>query len=163
MTKPKAATPYESLLELRTAYNDLARSYQENSGGVPPDELLDQADVFLERGRETGAFLDKPDERSEAQNMLNFWATILYRYHRAPEDEPPAAALSLFGSLPEGPRSEIGAVPFQAPSLPPDLYVGRESFMSDLKQQLLAGRNIALYSPPGTGKTLIATKLAHAP
>lgn len=158
---PKAATPYESLLELRAAYNDLVLSYRTSLDGDPPEELLDQASDFVERGRETGALLDNPEERSEAQNMLNFWATLLYRYRRVSGDEPPASALHPYGSLPELPGSEMGAVPFQAPPLTPDLYVGREHFMSDLKERLKRGRNIALYSPPGTGKTLIATKLAH--
>ena len=159
----KATAPYESMVEMHAAYNNLARDYRKTLGSDPSDELLDQAAEFIERGRETGALLADPDERWDAQNMLNFWANIMFRYRRAPEDEPPVAALSPFGSLPERPRSETGALPFQAPLLPPDLFVGRESFMSDLKQQLMAGRNIALYSSPGTGKTSIATKLAHDP
>ena len=161
MTTPSLPTPYESLLDMRTAYNDLARSYRTSLDGEPPEEMLDQASEFVDRGRETGALLDNPDERSEAQNMLNFWATLLYRYRRVSGEEPPEASLAPYGSLPETARSERSATPFQAPPLPPNLYVGRESFMSDLKQQLMSGRNIALYSPPGTGKTSIATKLAH--
>jgi tetratricopeptide (TPR) repeat protein len=161
MTTPKAVTPYESLLQLRAAYNDLVRTYRTSLDSDPPEGLLDQASEFVERGSETGALLDNPDERSEAQNMLNFWATLLYRYRRESGDEPPAAALLAFGTLPERPQVGMGPVPFQAPPLPPNLYVGRESFMADLRQQLKAGRNIALYSSPGMGKTSIATKLAY--
>jgi tetratricopeptide (TPR) repeat protein len=163
MSTPILPTPYESLLDMRTAYNDLARSYRTSLNGEPAEEMLDQASEFIERGRETGALLDNPDERSEAQNMLNFWATLLYRYRRVSGDEPTAAALSAYGSLPKRRDSEVDAAPFQAPLLPADLYVGRVSFIADLKQQLMAGRNIALYSSPGTGKTSIATKLAHDP
>jgi len=159
-THAQSVIHFQSLLEMRAAYNNLTRGYSETLDGNPPAELLDEADEFLSRGRETGMFLDNPDERWEAQNMLNFWAKTLYRYRRAPGDEPPVAVLSPFGRLPPS-HAEI--VPFQAPPEPADVYVGRQSFLSDLKQRLLAGRNIALCSAPGTGKTLIATKLAHDP
>lgn len=155
---------YASLTEMRAAYNNLVRNYAKTLNGAatgdPPAELLDQAEEFLARGRVTGTLLEDPDERWDAQNMLNFWAKILYRYSRAPGDEPPAAALSPFG-IPESSRIATAPIVFQAPPDQHDAYVGRKSFIADLKQQLLNGRNIALCGPPGIGKTLIATKLAH--
>jgi tetratricopeptide (TPR) repeat protein len=162
LPKEGKAKPYESLVEIRAAYNNLARAYRKSLGSEPSEDLLNEAGEFIERGRKTGTILDDPEERSEAQNMLNFWANILYRYRRVPSEEPPDVTLSDFGS-PELPNAKVGPVPFQAPPLPRDIYVGREDFLSDLRQQLFAGRNIALCSSPGTGKTLIATKLAHDP
>jgi tetratricopeptide (TPR) repeat protein len=160
--KHKSAKPFESLVEMSAAYNNLALEYGKTLKREPPRKLLDKAHEFVLRGRETGTLLDDPDERWDAQNMLNFWAKILYRYRGMPGDEPPTAALSPFGS-PETAKVKTDRVPFQAPPEPSDAYVGRKRFLADLKQQLLAGRNIALYSPPGTGKTLIATKLAYDP
>jgi tetratricopeptide (TPR) repeat protein len=157
----ESAKPFESLIEMSAAYNNLTREYGKTLKGEPRRKLLDKADEFVLRGRETGTLLEDPDERWDAQNMLNFWAKVLYRYRGMPEEEPPTAALSAFGS-PARAKFETNRVPFQAPP-EPDAYVGRKSFLADLKQQLLTGRNIALYSSPGTGKTLIATKLAYDP
>jgi tetratricopeptide (TPR) repeat protein len=151
---------------MRAVYNNLARGYAKtlngDANGDPPAELLNAAEDFLARGCGVGMLLEDPDERWEAQNMLNFWAKILYRYNRAPGDEPPAATLSPFG-IPESSRVSPATIVFQAPPDPRDVYVGRKSFIADLKQQLSNGRNIALCGPPGIGKTLIATKLAHDP
>ena len=154
--------PFASLLEMQAAYNNLTGQYGETLPGDTPSEVLDSAEEFIARGRKTGVLLWDPDERWEAQNMVNFWAKIVYRYRRAPGDDPVIATIYPFGS-PAPTETEVGPIPFQAPPEPRDLYVGRESFIFDLKQQLLAGRNIALCSAPGTGKTLIATKLAHDP
>ena len=157
---------YASLTEMRAVYNNLVRDYAKtingDAKGDPPTELLNAAEEFLARGRGTGMLLDDPDERWDAQNMLNFWAKLLYRYSRAPGDEPPAAALSPFG-FPESSSATTRTIVFQVPPERPDVYVGRKSFIADLKQLLSNGRNIALCGPPGVGKTLIATKLAHDP
>jgi tetratricopeptide (TPR) repeat protein len=160
-TLPESLKPYESLTEMRVRYNNLVREFG-NTLGDPPAALLNTAEKFVSRGCATGTLLDDPDERWDGQNMLNFWAKILYRYSGVPVDERPMAVLAQFSSLEAAP-AKVGDAPFQAPPLPPDVYVARESFLSDLKQQLLAGRNIALCSSPGMGKTLIATNLAHDP
>jgi tetratricopeptide (TPR) repeat protein len=52
-------------------------------------------------------------------------------------------------------------IPFLAPPRPPLDLVGRESLLHDLKQELLAGRDIAIQGLPGVGKTAIAVELAH--
>ncbi|HEX6719089.1 MAG TPA: tetratricopeptide repeat protein [Pyrinomonadaceae bacterium] len=164
--EPKSAQPYESLVDMIVAYNSLTREYGEtlerNSSSRHLDKLLDRADEFVSRGCETGKLLNDTDERWEAQDMLNFWAKILYRHRRQPGEEPLMAVLSPFGSV-EPTDAESAPIYFELPSEPLEVYVGRENFLSDLKQQLLAGRNVALYSSPGTGKTSIAAKLAHDP
>ena len=161
LPEPESLKPYESLIEMRAVYHNLAREYG-NTLGDPPAALLNAAETFVSRGCETGTLLYDPDERWDAQNMVNFWAKLLYRYSGAPGDERPMATLAPFGSLEVAP-GKLSDAPFQAPPVQPDVYLGRESFLSDLKQQLLTGRNIALYSSPGMGKTLIATQLAHDP
>jgi tetratricopeptide (TPR) repeat protein len=154
--------PFASFLEMQAAYNNLTHRYGETLPGDTPPNVLDSAEEFIARGRKTGMLLADPDERWDAQNMVNFWAKIVYRYRRAPGDEPVIATIYPFGGL-ASTDADVGPVPFQAPPEPRGMYVGRESFIFDLKQQLLAGRNIALCSSPGIGKTLIATKLAHDP
>src|SRR5687768_5381740 len=103
---------YASLMEMRAVYNNLVRDYaktlEADAKDNPPAELLDQAEQFLARGLATGTILDDPDERWDAQNMLNFWAKILYRYSRAPGDEPLTAALLPFG-IPESSRVTTAA------------------------------------------------------
>ena len=160
LPEAESTRPFESLVDMRAANNSLVRKYGKTLDADPPLELLDEFDKFISRGRETGMLLDNPEERWEAQNMLNFWAKLLYRYCREPGDEPPIAALSEFGS-PQPARAKAGPVVFQAPPEPPDVYVGREGFRSDVKQRLLAGKDVVLCSLPGTGTTLLAAKLAH--
>jgi tetratricopeptide (TPR) repeat protein len=155
------ALSFESLVEMTVAHNNLTGEYGKTLERDPSPKLLEKANEFVLRGRETGTLLHDPDERWEAQNMLNFWAKILYRQRHAPGDELPAV-LSAFAS-PTLTHAEKAPIVFQAPPEPLDVYVGRKSFLSDLKQRLLDGRDIALCSSPGAGKTLVAAKLAHDP
>jgi tetratricopeptide (TPR) repeat protein len=159
--EPLGFAPFASLEEMRAVYNDLVRRYGKSADSELPRQFLDDATQFISRGRDTGMLLDGPEDRWDAQSMLNFWATILYRYGRKPGDEPPVTTLLQFGS-PESARAVNDNVPFLAPPEPSE-YVGREGFLADLKQRLLAGKNIALYGVSGAGKTSIATKLAHDP
>lgn len=56
--------------------------------------------------------------------------------------------------------------PFLAPNLPPRDLVGRDELLKDLKQDLLAGRSVALSAlkgMAGIGKTALAIALAHDP
>ena len=189
----ESAARFQSLVEMNVVYNNLtleyAKTLERDPSSKPPDstaevvtldrqtrttrtpesartvdrnlppELLKSADEFVTRGRETGKILDDPDERWEAQNMLNFWAKILYRHRHEPGDEPLTAALA--PCEPAHPENE--PIAFQAPPEPPDVYTGRQRFLSDLRQQLLTGRDLVLYGSPGTGKTLLAAKLSHDP
>lgn len=53
---------------------------------------------------------------------------------------------------------------FMAPALPPHDIIGRDELLDTLKQQLFAGRNLALSAInglPGVGKTTLAALLAH--
>lgn len=153
------AGPFESLEEMRAAYNGLVRGYGEMRGGEPPADFLRRLNQFIARGRETGTLLDDPRDRLDAQSMLNFWATILYRYRQTPEDEPAVTTLLAFGSSrPDG--AAASSAPFLAPPESGE-YVGRAGFLADLKQQLGTRTAIALYGPLGAGVTGVAAKLAH--
>lgn len=161
-----AVRPFESLEEMRSLYNKLVRGYGKvrgsGRGEERPGEFLREVDEFIARGRETGTLLDNPDERMDAQSMLNFWATVVYRYRTIPEAEPPTTTLAEFGRTPP-PEERAAPAPFLAPPVPPGMYVGRELFLSDLKQQLLAPADIALYGPLGAGMSYIAANLANDP
>lgn len=55
---------------------------------------------------------------------------------------------------------------FAVPPRPPYKLVGRDALLRHLKQQLIAGRTVAisaLNGLPGVGKTALAIELAHAP
>ena len=157
-----AAEPFKSLDEMRAAYHRLVRRYGKTEVAEPRAELLGEIGTFVARGRLTGTLLDAPDDRWDAQSMLNYWATILYRHRPQREDEPLVTNLAPFGS-PRSARAGSRGAPFLAPPEPPDVFVGREDFLSDLKQQLTTPDNLALYGSLGTGMTAIATRLAHDP
>ncbi|MGB0383983.1 MAG: NB-ARC domain-containing protein [Ardenticatenaceae bacterium] len=63
-------------------------------------------------------------------------------------------------------RNKPKSVPFLAPPKPPYNLVGRDELLSQLKQRLFAGGNLALSALnglPGVGKTALAVELAHDP
>jgi tetratricopeptide (TPR) repeat protein len=58
------------------------------------------------------------------------------------------------------------SMPFMAPPRPPNVLVGREGLLAELKRQLLESQDIpltALQGLPGVGKTTLAIELAHDP
>ena len=92
--------PFASLDELRATYRSLVRRYGLVRDDSPPGEFLDDVEAFLARGRATGEVLDAPDDRWDAQSMLNYWATVLfrYRYGGGSDAAPPTTTLVPFGT-----------------------------------------------------------------
>jgi tetratricopeptide (TPR) repeat protein len=161
---PATARPYATLDEMRAAHSRLLRRCGEHPTRDPSIDLLAGTREFLARGRETGELLGDSEDRLDAQSMLNYWATFLYRYSPHVEDEPPVAALRPFGASEwSGITGPDDALDAGDGSDVIDDAGSRGGFLSDLKQRLLAGGNIALYGVPGMGKTSIAAKLARDP
>lgn len=143
--------PFESLEQLRASHAELLKRHRKEG-----DSNLFESDVeeFIFRGRETGAFVDCPDDRVEGQHLLDYWATIMSRAER----EPPDATLADFDAN-------------RLPSLPDELcpYVGLEAFtesshhhffgrfktVAQLSARLSESRFLAVVGPSGSGKSSV--------
>src|SRR5260370_24040653 len=69
-----------SMAALKTAHLELEKRYK---GKKPrPPDLLDEIEAFVRRGQATGALLDSRDEQTAGQSLLDYWATVLSRFHR---------------------------------------------------------------------------------
>jgi hypothetical protein len=68
--------PFEVIDDMRAAHTELLKGYY-STGAT--GELLTQARAFLDRGRCTGKNLDRPEERLEAQRILDQWGTVLMK------------------------------------------------------------------------------------
>src|SRR5262245_19962551 len=95
--------PFPEISALRAAHSALLKRHHEAEGGPTESALTDIA-RFLERGRATGALLDAEKDRWDAQGMLNYWTTVLYRAERPAPDATlaeydPALAPELDDSL----------------------------------------------------------------
>src|SRR5437016_3960802 len=68
--------PFGGFSELQTRHTQLLRDY--HAGGGTSD-LNEQIIDFIGRGCRTGELLDAEEERQAAQQILDHWATLLYR------------------------------------------------------------------------------------
>jgi WD40 repeat protein len=70
--------PYPSLLVLQTAHADLNKRFRD--GATATDDVWQDIETFIAKGRVTGALLTDDNERYAAQSLLDYWATTIYRY-----------------------------------------------------------------------------------
>ena len=66
----KEMPAFDSIDEMRNAHTELLRIY-DSTGATP--EVIGQVKEFLRHGRLAGKNLDRPDERLEAQRILDQW------------------------------------------------------------------------------------------
>ena len=69
---------FDSLAALRSAHADLLRV----TGDGPTPDGLDRVAKFLRRAAATGAILDTPDDRKQAQGLIDYWAASLQSEYR---------------------------------------------------------------------------------
>jgi WD40 repeat protein len=69
---------FPSLLALQTAHAELSKLCRD--GAVVSDEVWQEVKTFIVKGKATGTRLDDDNERYAAQSLLDYWATMLYRY-----------------------------------------------------------------------------------
>ncbi len=148
MTKP-TMEPFASLAALKAAHADLLRRQREARNA--PD-LLAEVEQAIRRGAVTGVLLDTEDERWQAQNILDYWSTRLYR----PDYEPPDATLAEFDpalapALDDALCPYLGLDAFgEARS---EVFFGRERLIAELQAKLAAERLLAVLGPSGSGKS----------
>lgn len=69
---------FPSLLALQTAHADLNKRCRD--GATVTDDVWQEVKIFIAKGKATGAQLADDNERYAAQSLLDYWATMLYRY-----------------------------------------------------------------------------------
>ena len=148
-----------SLGELREAHTSLLQrdleilETKETEGtGARNNEFLDQVEEFINRGRATGKILDEIDKRQEAQSLLNYWITVLYRAERTPPD----AVLELYDPLLEPDLDPFncpykGLDPFKEEDA--QIFFGRQRLIQEVVAQLKEESLISIVGLSGSGKT----------
>ena len=152
----EAAVPedrFPSMSSLRAAHTRLLRQHSEIG---ETEDLLDNAEVFIRRGRATGALLDEDDKRWASQGLLDYWAAVLYRAGR----EPPDATLAgpdrtLVPDLKGVACPYLGLEAFGEANH--EVFFGRqrlvEKLVNWLRGWLKEQRLVAVVGPSGCGKS----------
>jgi len=148
---PDDTQRFPSLEAMRVAHSELLKRQREQ--GTTP-EFLAEAEAFILGGRAAGALLDADDERWDAQSMLDYWGTRLYR----PGYEPPDATLADFDpelapELPDALCPYVGLDAFREANQ--KTFFGRERFIGELVDKLKAERLLAVLGPSGSGKSSV--------
>jgi hypothetical protein len=155
-TKPDRAFP--SLSALRSAHSDLLKRQAKN--GDTQDFWIAVED-FLQRGQETGAFLDSPEDRWSAQSALDYWASALFRVDGR-EVDPILAELdpTLAPELDDSLCPYVGLEAFRESQH--ELFFGRSRLIGDMISCLKENRLLAALGPSGSGKSSLLGGLLPA-
>src|SRR5260370_38043468 len=79
----EAVPPFPSLAAMRSMHSELLIRQRETGNTA---EFRKQLIDFIRCARATGALLDVDRDRSNAQTLIDYWVTFLYRITR--EEEP---------------------------------------------------------------------------
>ena len=144
-----AQQPFPSLDALRMAHNALLKRYREEKD---PSAVLEDIHIFLNNGRESGAYFDGESERENAQSLLDYWVTVLHRAHR----EPPDATLAEFDpalapELDPASRPYLGLAAFHEANSA--VFFGRERLVADLSEKLSQCHFLPVLGASGSGKS----------
>ncbi len=146
------ALRFPSLDSMRAAHSELLK--RQRAGSESPDAIHQAAEDFIRRGRASGALLDEDDERWEAQGLLDYWGTRLYR----PGYEPPDATLvdfdpELAPELPDELCPYVGLDAFREANR--NVFFGRERLVNELVNTLRGERLLAVLGASGSGKSSV--------
>jgi len=146
ITEPQ--TLYTSLASLKEVHLQLFKRYRAEES----DAVLEDVEAFLRKGAASGALLDSDQDRSDAQSLLDYWVTVLYRAERIPPDATlaefdPAMAPELSDSL----CPYVGLNPFQEGDK--DKFFGRQRLLENMLNDLKEKRLLAVIGPSGSGKS----------
>jgi WD40 repeat protein/energy-coupling factor transporter ATP-binding protein EcfA2 len=146
-----AVLAFPSFVALRAAHTEMLRRLHEEGLTAA---LLSRAAEMIARGSATGVILDDEDERTAAQSLLDYWATILIRKGY----EPPDATLdefnpSLAPELDDSQCPYVGLDPFREEDAA--RFFGRRRLVEFLVARLTEHRMLALVGPSGSGKSSV--------
>jgi len=140
---------FPSLASLRSAHTELLREFRANGGTA---DIFSKIEIFIRRGRATGALLDTDADRWEAQSQLDYWATQVYQ----PGYEPPDSTLDEFDpqlapAIPDHLCPYMGLDAFQ--ELNQSEFFGRKQMVEELVGKLSTARLLAVLGSSGSGKS----------
>lgn len=144
-----SALRFPSLASLRVAHGELLRRQRQDPGAAG---LRAQIEAVVRRGQATGAMLDEADDRAEAQGILDYWATQLFRVDRTAVD----ATLDDFDAglapkLDDDACPYVGLDAFRQTSH--GIFFGRERLVDSVLQRLSGERFLAVVGASGSGKS----------
>jgi WD40 repeat protein len=143
-----------TMTELRAEHRELMTRFANIGSSTPGEEFLTDVEQFRSRAVRLGAVLDQEADRRAAQNLLDYWTTVMFR---ADPDAPPAL-LDRFDpacspELPESACPYVGLGPFQEDdSL---RFFGRRQLVEELVGMLAEHRLLAVVGPSGSGKSSV--------
>lgn len=148
---------FPSVIALRAAHSELLKrenALLQSAPGLSSPQFLDEVENFIARGRATGALLYDDDERWDAQSLLNYWATVLYRAGRTAKQ----ATLDEFDEnlqplLDDELCPYVGLNAFQESNN--KIFFGRETLTKKMIGHLEKYRMLAVTGASGSGKSSI--------
>ena len=145
------AERFSSLSSLALAHSELKKEFA--PGVNPGPELLQAAERFVRRGQATGAVLASHDEQVSAQTLLDYWATLLSRYHRDIDSTLDEYDPELAPVLDDADCPYRGLEIFNERDS--EHFFGRERLISQLRDRLATDRFLAVTGPSGSGKSSV--------
>jgi cell division protein FtsL len=144
---------FSTFEDLQAEHTQLLRDYHSTGGTA---ELKSQAVLFINRGRRTGAVLDDEDQRQAAQQILDHWATLLFRM----AGESPEATLVDFDPnqlpvLSDADCPYLGLDAFGEDQH--ERFYGRERLLSQCANVLAEHSLLAVIGQSGSGKSSLVS------
>ncbi|MEZ4859780.1 MAG: hypothetical protein R3C14_00655 [Caldilineaceae bacterium] len=146
-----ADAAFPSLASMRAAHTTLLDAHRNDHDAA---DFWARVETFLQRGKQSGALLDREDDRWAAQSLLDYWTATGYDTGRT---MPDAALVDFDAALaPELPDDQCPYVGLSAFAEGQDSYFfGRERLVEQLIAKTTTERLIALVGPSGSGKSSI--------
>jgi hypothetical protein len=151
---PEEFIPFMSFASFRDTHRELLirRREEKKELGAESEDFWTAVLELVGRGIAAGAFFDEDEDRSAAQNLLDYWDTQLFHAGRT----APEASLSEFN-----PQLQPEITDDRCPYLGLDafgngnehLFFGRDQLISELINQTLVSRLVAVIGPSGSGKS----------
>ncbi len=145
-------TPFPSFNSLVNAHSELLKSYSESQN---TSELLSRIHDFIRQGQTTGAILFRYEQRRDSQNLLDFWANVLYRAGQELPDLPDST-LAEIDPQQVKPLDELQCPYFGLEAFPEekrDCFFGRKNLIDQLMKRLENNRLLVIVGASGSGKT----------
>ncbi|MCP4361880.1 MAG: SUMF1/EgtB/PvdO family nonheme iron enzyme [Chloroflexi bacterium] len=148
--------PFMSFTSFRDTHRDLLKRRREEKKemGAESADFWTAVNDFLRRGEAAGAFLDEDEDRTAAQNLLDYWDTQLFHTGI----EAPEAILAEFNPLLQ-PEIHDDHCPYIGLNAFDDsnqhLFYGRNDLINDLLNQALVSRLVTTIGPSGSGKSSV--------
>jgi hypothetical protein len=142
---------FMSLASLREAHSKLLSFHREQEYN---DETIFKIEDFISRGCATGRLLDNEDDRWNAQSLLDYWGSILYRAGRQSPDTTLAEFdISLSPVLRDDQCPYLGLEAFREEHH--SLFFGRQRLITKLLEHLKQHRLLIVLGSSGSGKSSI--------